>query len=179
MPETILAGLDDSKVQDEAAARAEAAAAKDPSVMDKLIAAREERERLGRLEQKTVPGAETLVSKGILLDPREALANPKNKGFKLRWVNTTLPEKVQSRKLEGYEIVPESEGGRRLGTEYVLMRIPEVKATARKKMQQEKGRVWLAAHKNQMEQQAAEVAKILQDKYGFGAKEAQILIDEA
>lgn len=178
MPETVLEGLD-SKAQDEAAAAAEAKAAEGPTTMDKIIAAREERERLGRLEQITVPGADTLVSKGILLDPREALAHPANKGFKLRWVNTTLTEKVQARQLEGYEKVPAAEGGKTLGNEYVLMRIPEEKADRKRRALKEKGRVWLAAHKNQMEQQAAEVAKILQEKYGFGAKEAQILIDEA
>jgi hypothetical protein len=150
-----------------------------PSAMDKIIEARQERERLNRLEQTTVPGAETLVSKSILLDPREAREHPANKGFKLRWVNTSLPEKIQSRKLEGYEVVPDAEGGKRLGTEYVLMRIPESKANAKKAALREKGRVWLAAHKNEMERTADEVAKILQSKYGFGEKEAKILIDEA
>lgn len=178
MAETILEGLD-SKAQDELAAAAEKAAAEGPSTMDKIIAAREERERLARLEAKTQPGAETLVSKGILLDPREAKAHPANKGFKLRWVNTTLAEKVQARMLEGYEKVPAAEGGKTLGNEYVLMRIPEEKADAKRRALKEKGRVWLAAHKNDMQRQAAEVAKILQEQYGFGAKEAQILIDEA
>lgn len=165
MPETELVGLDGG-------------APAEPSAMDKIIEARQERERLNRLEQTTVPGAETLVSKGILLDPIEARKHVANRGFKLRWVNTTLPEKVQSRKLEGYEVVPDSEGGKRLGAEYVLMRIPESKANAKKAALKEKGRVWLAAHKNQMERTADEVASILKSKYGFGEKEAQILIDE-
>jgi hypothetical protein len=179
MPDSIRVGLDDSpKAQDEAAALAEASAAGGPSVMDKLIEARQERERLNRLEDVKVPGAETLVSKALLLDPHEARVHPANKGFKLRWVNQTRPEKVASRKLEGYVVVPPSEGGKTLGSEYILMRIPVERAEAKKQLLKERGKLWLAAHKNDMERTAAEVAQILQKKFGFGAKEANILVDE-
>lgn len=150
----------------------------EPTTMDKILALREEKERLNRLENQTVPGAETLMSKQLLLDPSEARANPANKGFKLRWVNTSMPEKIQGRKLEGYEVVPQSDGGKTLGTEYILMRIPVALADRKKKALREKGRVWLAAHKNMMEQEAEKVAKILEEKYNFSPKEAKILIDE-
>lgn len=148
------------------------------TVMDKMIEARKAKEELIRQEDKQEPGAPSLMGKGELLNPRDAKAHAANKGMHLRWVNTSVPEKVQTRKLEGYEVVPDSEGGRRLGTEYVLMRIPEEKAEAKRKMLKERGRVWLAAHKNDMQKTAAEVAKILRDQYGFTSSEANLLVEE-
>lgn len=148
------------------------------SVMDRIIEARQAKEELDREEAKTVPGAPTLMSKSILLDPKKARAHPANKAMHLRWVNRSAPEKVESRKLEGYEVVPESEGGQTLGAEYVLMRLPADKAEAKRRALQAKGRTWLAAHKSMVEQTAAEVAKILQEKYGFTSAEANILVVE-
>lgn len=166
MAEDILTGLDTPTAQD------------DKSVMDRIVEARQAKESLDREEAKSVPGAPTLMSKSILLDPKKAKAHPANKGMHLRWVNRSAPEKVESRKLEGYEVVPESEGGQTLGAEYVLMRLPADKAEAKRKALREKGRVWLAAHKSMVEQTAAEVAKILQDRYGFTSAEANILVVE-
>lgn len=148
------------------------------SEMDKLIEARKAREALERQADVQEPGAPSLQGKNELLTAREASRHPANKGFHLRWVNTTVPEKVQTRKLEGYEVVPDSEGGKRLGTEYVLMRIPEAKADAKKAALKEKGRVWLAAHKGEMQKTAEEVAKILRSQYGFTSSEANLLVEE-
>lgn len=166
MADDILKDLDTPTPQDE------------KSVMDRIIEARQAKEGLEREEAKTVPGAPTLMSKSILLDPKKAKAHPANRAMHLRWVNRSAPEKVESRKLEGYEVVPESEGGQTLGSEYVLMRLPADKAEAKRRALREKGRVWLAAHKSQMEKTAAEVAKILQDQYGFTSAEADILVVE-
>ena len=148
------------------------------SAMDKLIEARKAREALERQEQVQEPGATSLQGKGELLSAREAKAHPANKGYHLRWVNTSVPEKIQVRKLEGYEVVPESEGGKKLGTEYILMRLPVAKADAKKKALKEKGRVWLAAHKGEMQKTAEEVAKILRNQYGFTSSEASLLVEE-
>jgi hypothetical protein len=149
-----------------------------PTAMDKIIEARQERERLNNLERTMVPGATVLLPKAELLNPREAKAHAANKGKHLRWINKTLPEKVQTRIMEGYEKVPESEGGRDLGNEYVLMRLPEEKAEAKRKAIQDKGRAWLSAHKREMEQTAEQVARILVQNYGFSPNEAKILVDE-
>lgn len=148
------------------------------TAMDKIVEARRARELLQRQEDVQEPGAPSLLGKGELMNPREALKHPANKDMHLRWVNTTVPEKVQSRKLEGYEVVPESEGGKKLGTEYVLMRLPEAKAAQKRKMLKERGRVWLAAHKGEMQKTAEQVAKILRDQYGFTSSEANLLVDE-
>lgn len=150
------------------------------SALDLVIEARKQREMLDRAEAVSVPGAPILLPKAELLNPRKAKAHPANKGKHLRWVNKSLKEKVDHRLQEGYEVVPESEGGDTLGSEYVLMRLPEEKAEAKRKALMEKGRTWLAsAASRDMERTAEQVARILVEKYGHSVREANLLIQDS
>src|SRR5512138_58264 len=78
--------------------------------------------KLSRQEETTNPGANVLTPKQELLNARDV--QEKHPDKRVRWVSLRDAQKVESRKMEGYKIIPSEEGGRRLGDDLVLMEIP-------------------------------------------------------
>ena len=82
--------------------------------MDELKA---QREALGRIEEKEVPGVQIRTPRARLLDAREVQAKHPDKH--IRWVSTRDDEKLEARKEDGYTRLTSDEGGRTVGKELV------------------------------------------------------------
>lgn len=160
---------------------AAAPAPKEPGLHENKLAARKaeleaEMKRLAALEAKTVPGAPVLMPKARLLDTRQVEA--KHPEYRYRWGALQNPDKMAVRKDEGYEVVPESEGGRTLGGQAVLLRIPREEYERRVKEIDRVGKARLEAHKVEFQRVVEGVARELRDKYGLKETTLERLLKE-
>lgn len=132
---------------------------------------------LQRQENREVPGAPVLTPKGDMLRIPDELraANPESH---FRFIATKDPNKVAQRKAEGYQILSESEGGRRLGDGLALAKLPKERAAAREAAQQELNRARLAESKRDVERVAEAVARELRDRHGLNIPVKRLLVDE-
>lgn len=113
-------------------------------------------------------GAIPRMPKQHMLDASEVQAKKPEKH--LRWVSLKDSNKVPTRKHEGYVVVPEKDGGRTLGDEYVLMEIPKERYEQRLAQQREENDRRLNQHDKEWQQQAEAVARELRDKHGIRIK---------
>ena len=135
-------------------------------------------DKLARVEATTGDsGAIPNTPKSMLLDA--STLEKQNPNYKYRFVNIKDPNKAQRRLFEGYERVPEAEGGRSLGSEYALFRIPRTSFEARVARELARNKALLTAHRDEMEQVAESVAKVLRDQYGLDVSRNRILVEEA
>lgn len=143
---------------------------KEPALHENKLAERKaavtaELKRLEALEAKTVPGAPILTPKAMLLDARDVEA--KNPDYRYRWGSSQNSDKMAVRRAEGYEVVPESEGGRSLAGHAVLMRIPRAEYERRVQSIEKVNKARLEAHKVEFQRAVEGVARELRDRYGL------------
>jgi hypothetical protein len=142
----------------------------------KKDALKEEIARLERLERVTgSSGAIPNTPKRQLLDVREVIEKHPDK--RVKWVNEGVPDKVMSRKQQGYEKLPESEGGRRVGN-LALYTLPRGVYEGRVKAQETENKARLDAYKSDVQQAAESVARELRDRHGIKVDPNRILIEE-
>lgn len=133
---------------------------------------------LGRIEEKNVSGLKSRLPKNRLLEiPDEAIKE--NPGYHLRWVSLREDQKVDVRKGDGYEIVPMDKGGKTIGKELVLMRVPISIAKERVKEQHALNDEKLKAHRNEMQRAAEEGVRELRDAGGMSVNVSRVLVDES
>lgn len=131
---------------------------------------------VARVEAKTVPGAPVLTPKGAMLTiPPETLE--RHADAHLRFIATRDPNKLASRKSEGYQILPESEGGIRLGDGLALAKNSKRYAEDRRKAQEEMNRARLQAAKNELASAVESVVREMRNR-GIDVSRSRILIDE-
>lgn len=128
-----------------------------------------------QVERKTISGAPTLTPKAQILDARDVQAKMPDR--RVRWINTASSENVMSRQMQGYRIIPESEGGRRVG-DLALAECPKDVYDARVARIDQIGKARLESYKSEIEQAVAEVAKYMRDKHGIKISEKRLLVDE-
>lgn len=135
--------------------------------------------RLDRQEQLTgSSGAIPLTPKGMLLNTDVEQAMDANKDKRLRWVNVGSAEKAQQRVMEGYERVPDSEGGRRVGN-LALFRTAMANYERRVQVVNKRTKERLTAHESEVERMAEDVARVLRDKHGIKVDAERILYRES
>ena len=141
---------------------AEGSAAQAPTDQQRRLTLREAIEAFNRREAQTVPGAPSRGLKEDLLRADEAQeANP---DAHLRFVS---PQKAQQRLSEGYVVVSEAEGGKRLGNELILMGMPKGLHQERVAEIERRTQELLVAHVGEMQQTAEAVARTLRDHHGL------------
>ena len=133
------------------------------------------RKKLDRVEAKTVPGAPVLAPKEQMLDASDVQAA--HPDHRVRWIQTANAEKAQSRLADGYEIIPESEGGRRLGG-LALARTPRENYDRRVAAVDAKNKERLKAHKADINRAVEAVARELRDQHGISIDESRLMVDE-
>lgn len=121
--------------------------------------------KLKRQEEKEVPGAPSRTPKQALLDASSVQAKHPDKY--IRWVSLRDSNKIAIRQAEGYTVLPESEGGKRLGDELVLMAAPKKVHEQRVARQEEENNRRLNMHNADWEQLAESIAKTLRDQHGI------------
>lgn len=131
---------------------------------------------LRRQEEVSTPGAFSMTPKQSLLDASDAQAA--RPGKRIRWVNLRDPQKITSRKAEGYSIIPSEEGGRRLGDDLVLMEqnreIYDRKVAHIEGMNKQR----LSQHKTEMERVVEGVARELRDRHGLDVNLNRLFVKE-
>lgn len=142
-----------------------------PSRAEAIAKIKEMREALKRQEATTGPsGAMPNSPTGMILDASGVQAGHPDKRF--RWVSVN---KAARRQVEGYQRVPEVEGGKQVGN-LILMALPrdvyEARVAALKKVNAER----LTAHVKEVEEVAEGVAKYLRDKHGVSVKPEEFFI---
>lgn len=113
--------------------------------------------------------------KGMLLDARDAQLLPVNKDRRVRWINVGVTEKAEVRKANGYMLLSEKDGGRRVGN-LALAYLPRKEYERRQAVVKKTSRDRLSAHKTEMEQMADSVAKMLRDQHGISIDASDILV---
>lgn len=137
----------------------------EPTMKEKLDAARAQREALAREEAKTGnSGAIPFTPKQSLL--AGSAEEAKNPDLKYRWLNIKNDERIQARQLEGYVRVPLAEGGRQVGN-LARFAIPRQEYDRRVAAQQKLNHDRLNAHKTEVEKMAEAVMKDLRDNHGL------------
>lgn len=132
--------------------------------------------KLDRTEQLTGnSGAIPNAPKQMLLDTTEESKLEANKDKRLRWVRLGEADKGQQRVLEGYERVPEADGGRRVGN-LTLFRTSMENYERRVADVNRRSKERLKAHESEVEQMAEAVARTLRDKHGIRVDAEHILI---
>jgi len=136
-------------------------------------------EDAARLERKTgSSGAIPRTPKqNIINDPIDAY-DAKNPERVSRLVNIKDPQKVASRKADGYVRVPESEGGVQLGDELALFSAPKRVREERVARQQEVNEARLGQHKTEMYHAVEAVAKEMRDKHGIPVNTDRLFVNE-
>ncbi len=132
--------------------------------------------RLKRQEEKSVAGANILTPKQQLLDATACQAL--NPDLRVRWVSLRNADKALSRKVEGYEIIDEKKGGKRLGDDLVLMGIPREKYDAKIRAQERINKERLKQHKSEMLAVAEQMARQLRDRHGIDIPLDRLLVSE-
>jgi len=140
-----------------------------PTVKEQLAA-------LNKQEAKTIPGAPLAMPKEMLLELTPEAAADKENHY--RFINVKSADNALRRQSQGYEIVPEGEGGKRLGAEMALARTPVANYEARKKSFEKLGKQRLEAHKTEVQAVVQSVVRELRDKHGISVDERRIFVDE-
>lgn len=122
-------------------------------------------------------GAVPRDPKQLLLDARDVSAMPVNKDRRIRWINVGSAERAEVRKHDGYQILAEKEGGRRVGN-LALAYLPKKEYERRVAVVKRANKERLDAHKREMEQMAESVAKTLRDQHGLEIDAADIIVQE-
>lgn len=112
-------------------------------------------------------GAVPNTPKAMLLDA--TTAQGKSPNHRLRWVSIADASKVSGRIAEGYERVPDDEGGRSLGN-LALFRIPKEQYDRKVQAIKDLNERRLHAHKAEVAQVAESIERTLRDKHGIRAK---------
>lgn len=114
--------------------------------------------------------------KQLMLDASEVQMRPENKDRRIRWINVGNDAKALTRKANGYQILSEKEGGRRVGN-LALAYLPRKEYDRRvaevKKANQDR----LKSHTREMQEMAESVARVLRDKHGIEMDAADILVE--
>lgn len=150
--------------------------ATDPTTADRKAERDQIIKKLSRLEEKTTPGASDLSPKQALFDATDVQKRHPDK--RVRWVSLKNPDKVLARKLEGYELMSEADGGRRLGEDSALAAISREKYEARVKRQEALAKARLSQHKTEMAALAEGLAKQLRDRHGIDIDVDRLLVSE-
>lgn len=129
---------------------------------------------LERLEGKFEGGAASLSPKEQLLNSEEA--KKQNPDSNVRWLSLRNKEKLDVRMEEGYEKIPESEGGRQLGDSMALFRIPRQLSDARIKRQEAATRARAGSVREVYSELGARMAHKLKKEHGLSDKQIQRLI---
>jgi len=120
-------------------------------------------------------GAVPNTAKRSLLDASDVQRKFPDRHF--RWINVGNSDRAQLRSAEGYVVLPESEGGRRVGNlaiAYIPRQLYERRIAEIKKRTEAR----LKSHRPEVEQMADAVAKELRDRHGIDLGTKGILIDE-
>lgn len=129
------------------------------------VTIKDEIKKLERIEAVTAPGAYVRQPKNAMLDARDVQARHPDKH--IRWLSRRNADKMVSRKLEGYEVLSEKDGGRSLGDSMVLAAIPRAKYEARVAAEQAENARRLQRHKPEWEKMADNMARQLRDNHGI------------
>ena len=132
--------------------------------------------KLTRQEEVTTPGANVLTPKQEMLNASDVQAKHPDK--RVRWVSMRDAQKIESRKMEGYKIIPSEEGGRRLGDDLVLMELPREVYEAKVKQTEKLNEQRLRQHRDEMERVVEGVVKQLRDRHGIQVDTKRILVEE-
>lgn len=144
--------------------------------VEKSASAVEVLDRLKRQEDKSMPGASVLTPKQSLLDASDC--QKQNPDLRVRWVSVKNADKALARRMEGYEIIPEAKGGKRLGDDLVLMGISRSKYESRIKEQERLNKARLTQHKSEMTALAESLARQLRDRHGIDIDVDRLLVNE-
>lgn len=136
--------------------------------------------KLERAEAKEVPGAPQMEPKGQMLDATEYEARHDDKY--IRWCNTTNKEKMEQRRLDGFQPVSE-EAAKEAGVsaqlgEMRLMEQSRERHEARVKRQEQVNADRLKQHNRDVEAAAEAVAKQLRDRHGINVDTDRLLVRE-
>jgi len=142
---------------------------KSPTTLDEL------QESLSREEKKTGrSGAVPLTPKQDLLDARDLEAENPDKHF--RFINEGNRDNVRMRQTrEGYERVPESEGGRQVGNLALYRQNAEIHRE-RKEREAQMNNERLSQHNREVEEAAETIARHLRDKHGVDIEARDIIV---
>lgn len=133
-------------------------------------------EMLRQIEAKNIPGAASRTPKSLMLDAGDVeAANP---DYHYRFVSLRDPNRLQARLLEGYEIVPKEEGGRRLGDELALARVPRQVYEARVEREKQAAKERLEASQAEYDRLAESIARTLRDQHGLNIDPRRLLVRE-
>lgn len=154
-----------------------AAEAKPPmTAAERVAEGRRLREQLAQLERTTGPsGAIPLTPKQQMLDASEVQA--KMPGRRIRWCNVNNPDKMAARKAQGYERIPDVEGGRQVGN-LALFALPRPIYEERVAANAAENKRRLSAHKTDMERIADGLARELHDRHGIDVSPERLLYKE-
>ncbi len=129
--------------------------------------------RLKRQEETTGrSGAVPMMPKQMMLDAREVEAKHPDK--RIRWVSLSDKNKMASRKAEGYSVLDEKDGGRKIGDEMVLMSMPREIYEQRVARQREENERRMNAHQGEWGAQMEAAARDLQDRFGIRVSADQL-----
>lgn len=95
-----------------------------------------------------------------------------------RYINIKSSDNALRRQAQGYTIVPESEGGHRIGDEMALAKTSRANYEARTKAKEKLGRERLDAHKSEVQQAVESVVRELRDKHGISVDEKRLFVNE-
>lgn len=137
--------------------------------------AKEVLDSLKRVEDKEVSGLRQSTPKQRLLDASDVQKKFPQK--RVRWVSSTFSEKMESRKMEGYEVVPEKDGGRRVGG-LVLMFCPIEVHKERVRSIERLNAERLQLHTREMQGMAEGEARRLRNQHGIKVDAKDLLINE-
>lgn len=140
---------------------------------EKKAALLAEMQRLNELEMKMLPGARPRTPRAQMLDASEVEAKDPDNHY--RFVNLRDTQKAALKIEDGYTKVPVEEGGRNLGDEYALMRIPRKKHDEHREQIRQSNKMRETAHIREMENAAESVARQLRDKHGVHVSPEYIL----
>ena len=145
------------------------------SPVEKLAQAKQQEADLRRMEEKEGrSGAVPNLAKMQLLDAAEVQKRHPDKH--IRWINIGSTERAQLRQSQGYVVLPESEGGKKVGNlalAYIPRKLYEMRIAELKKINKTR----LNSHRTEMEATAEAVAQILRDK-NVDISAGKILISE-
>lgn len=133
--------------------------------------------KLAAQEAQTVPGAPVRTPKEVMLDATSTQKAVGPEG-RVRWLNLRNADKVAMRKVEGYVLIPESEGGKRIGDEMATFAISRKSYDARVAAQEAETQRRLKSHKTDMEVLAENTARVLKDKHGIDVDPRRLFRDE-
>lgn len=136
---------------------------------------KEMQDKLDRQEAKTHAGAPSMTPKTQMLDASDVQAA--HPDHRVRWIQTGNAEKAQCRLADGYEVIPEKEGGRRVGG-LALARTSRENYDARVATVKRKNQERLKSHKADVGRAVEAVVRELRDQHGISVDESRIMVDE-